>query len=87
MGSLFQPSLLLILRNRPFPFTGFQALLWVFRNSGNPDPEYVEAYPTAPPLDSTWLPLFALVIQLRCGESQSFSARMVPWFVSEPRCV
>ena len=25
---------------------------------GNPDPEYVEAYPTAPPLDSTLLPLF-----------------------------
>ena len=24
---------------------------------GNPDPEYVEAYPTAPPLDSTLLPL------------------------------
>jgi hypothetical protein len=22
-------------------------------NRGNPDPEYVEAYPTAPPLDST----------------------------------
>ena len=21
---------------------------------GNPDPEYAEAYPTAPPLDSTW---------------------------------
>ena len=22
-------------------------------NRGNPDPDYVEAYPTAPPLDST----------------------------------
>ena len=24
---------------------------------GNPDPEYAEAYPTAPPLDSTCTPL------------------------------
>jgi hypothetical protein len=25
---------------------------------GNPDPEYVEAFPTAPPLDSTYHPFY-----------------------------
>ncbi len=43
---------------------------------GNPETEYVEAYPTAPPLDSTSIP------QGRCGHGRTALADPLPYLSS-----
>ena len=41
---------------------------------GNPDPDYVEAYPTAPPLDSTTRPQDRVILS---------AAKNLRWFSGE----
>ncbi|MGA2618341.1 MAG: hypothetical protein ABSF26_12075, partial [Thermoguttaceae bacterium] len=40
---------------------------------GNPETDYAEAYPTAPPLDSTLLPFVPFVPFVRVGVDEAFA--------------